>query len=70
MNTTTWTQWKESILEVIRSQCGELLSDVGQDDIDWEAWKPLYEQGYTAYAAVSTAFSVHLVDSRSQAYAI
>lgn len=59
MNTMTWMEWKEDILAVIRSHCGELLSNIDQDDVDWEAWKPLYEQGYTAHVAVGTAFSIN-----------
>lgn len=57
MVTLTWMQWKEEIIRVIRREYCELFPHVQHDDIDWEAWKPLYEQGCTPLMAVSTAFS-------------
>ena len=69
MNTVTWMQWREQIIEVIRARYGTLLADIDQDDVDWEAWRPLYEQGYTAYTAVSDAFSAYLMSTPSEGYA-
>lgn len=57
MHALTWTEWKEQVIAVICSEYGELFPYVEQDDIDWEAWQPLYEQDCTPLTAVSTAFS-------------
>lgn len=55
--TITWTQWKQAIVELIRSNYRELFAHVQLDDIDWDAWRPLYEQGCSPAVAVSIALS-------------
>jgi hypothetical protein len=57
MNVSTWMHWQTEIVAIIRRDYQDLLPQVQWEDIDWEAWKPLYEQGCTASIAVSTALS-------------
>lgn len=52
----TWNNWQEEVVEVIRAEYEDLFATVGKDDIDWNEWKRLYEEGHTPYAAVNSAF--------------
>ena len=56
MLTDSWLDWQRQVVYVIRSDFGELLPDIGAEDIDWDAWRPLYEDGCSAKAAVDQAF--------------
>jgi hypothetical protein len=51
-----WTDWQQQVVAVIRKDFHDVLEEVGEDDIDWEAWRPLYEQGCSADIAVDKAF--------------
>jgi hypothetical protein len=51
-----WTDWQQQVVAVIRKDFHDVLDEVGADDIDWESWRPFYEQGCTAEAAVDRAF--------------
>jgi hypothetical protein len=51
-----WADWREQVVAVIRRDFQGVLTEVGDDDIDWEAWRPLYEKGCSAQAAVDAAF--------------
>lgn len=51
-----WTAWQQEVVAVIRRDFPEVLRDIGQGDIDWEAWRPLYDRGHGAEAAVDRAF--------------
>jgi hypothetical protein len=44
------------VVALIRLDFHDVLQDVGEDDIDWEAWRPLYEAGRSPKAAVDSAF--------------
>lgn len=57
MTAHTWMQWKYAIVELIRSDYRELLPQLQLDDIDWDAWLPLFEQGCSPAAAVSRALA-------------
>lgn len=57
MTTATWTQWKNAVVELIRDDYNELFPQVQLDDIDWDAWHPLFAQGCSPAAAVSSALS-------------
>jgi hypothetical protein len=54
--TQSWWDWRQAVLTVIREDLHEVLADVGEDDVDWEAWRPLYEQGCSPRDAVAHAF--------------
>ena len=51
-----WVDWRRQVVVVIRKNFGGVLEDVGEDDVDWEAWRPLYEEGRSPEAAVDRAF--------------
>ncbi len=51
-----WHEWQLEVLSVIRSDFRSVLDDVEWDDIDWDAWRSLYEQGSSARDAVKNAF--------------
>jgi hypothetical protein len=52
----SWQQWRVGVVKVIRYDFRDVLDDVGEADIDWDAWRPLYDEGRTPQAAVDRAF--------------
>lgn len=52
----SWVEWRRQVVAVIRCEFPEVLDNVREDDIDWDAWRPLYEAGRSARAAVDHAF--------------
>ncbi len=56
---SSWPVWKVEIVTARRHVHHELFADLQQEDIDWEAWKPLYEFGYEPDAAIAQAISVN-----------
>jgi len=58
--TGPWSVWRQQVVSVIRAGFADVLQDVGEDDIDWDAWRPLYEQGHSPQSAVDQAFLRHL----------
>jgi hypothetical protein len=52
----SWLDWRRQVVAVIRRDFSELLPDIGEEDIDWDAWRPLYEEGCSPKAAVDQAF--------------
>ena len=51
-----WCAWRQAVIAAIRIDYADVLDDVDEDDIDWEAWRPLYEDGLSPRAAVDHAF--------------
>lgn len=51
-----WQQWRAGVVAAIRLELREVLEDVKDADIDWDAWRPLYEEGRSPRAAVGRAF--------------
>jgi hypothetical protein len=51
-----WLRWRQRVVAVIREHFGEILNEVGDEDIDWESWRPLFEAGHSPKAAVEAAF--------------
>ncbi len=51
-----WNEWQHEVLSVIDSDFRNVLDTVEWDDIDWDAWRPLFEQGCSAQDAVRSAF--------------
>ncbi|MFL6576412.1 MAG: hypothetical protein ACJ8MR_07335 [Povalibacter sp.] len=51
-----WATWRHQVVVVIRAEFPEILQDVGHDDIDWDAWRPLFDQGLSPTQAVDDAF--------------
>lgn len=56
MDTYSWQEWQHAVVTLIRRDFSEVLMEIGADDVDWEAWRPLYEQGLTPGQAVAEAF--------------
>ena len=52
----SWFEWQRAVVAMIRRDFSEVLTEVGEDDVDWDAWRPLYEQGLSPRAAVADAF--------------
>jgi hypothetical protein len=51
-----WSDWQNAVVAVIRIDFHDVLEDVHIEDIDWDAWRPLYDEGRTPKAAVDQAF--------------
>lgn len=54
--TNSWIDWRHAVVAVIRSDFRDVLDSVHESDIDWEAWRPLFEEGRSPKAAVDRAF--------------
>jgi hypothetical protein len=52
----SWLQWRAGVIAEIRYDFREVLQDVNDADVDWDAWRPLYEEGRSPRAAVDRAF--------------
>jgi hypothetical protein len=51
-----WLVWKQGVVTAIRELLKSALSEISEDDVDWDAWRSLYESGCTPAAAVSRAY--------------
>jgi hypothetical protein len=51
-----WGDWQRCVLDTIQTDFHGVLDRVEWDDIDWDAWRPLFEQGASATDAVRSAF--------------
>lgn len=54
----SWYEWQQAVVKLIRRDLSEVLTEVGEEDVDWDAWRPLYEQGLSPADAVADAFLV------------
>jgi hypothetical protein len=54
--TDSWFDWRQGVVVVLRADFSDILVEVGENDIDWDAWRPLYEEGRSPTAAVARAF--------------
>jgi len=52
----SWLDWRQAVVAVIRADLRDVLEEVTDNDVDWEAWRPLYEEGRSPRAAVDRAF--------------
>jgi hypothetical protein len=52
-----WGLWQHGIVATIRDDFRGILDTISDDDIDWDAWRPLYEHGHSPKAAVNRAFA-------------
>ncbi len=53
-----WAEWKRGVVAAIQELLKDSLAGVSEDDVDWDAWRHLYETGHSPEAAVNKAFLV------------
>lgn len=51
-----WIEWQHQVVAAVRAEFSGVLQDIDGDDIGWDAWRPLFDQGLTPAAAVDAAF--------------
>lgn len=56
LDTQTWCDWQRAVVQLIGEDFGDVLTQVGEEDVDWDAWRPLYDQGLSPREAVADAF--------------
>lgn len=56
MTNIPWLQWQQQVLNKIRRDYADILQQLTLDEIDWAAWRDLYDQGRSASDAVDHAF--------------
>jgi len=54
--TESWTDWRQGVVAVIRTEFRGIFDQIDDADIDWEAWRPLFDEGRSPQAAVDKAF--------------
>ena len=52
----SWFQWRASVIAIIRFDFGAVLGDIDDRDVDWDAWRPLFDAGRSPQSAVDRAF--------------
>jgi hypothetical protein len=52
----SWFQWRASVVAIIRFDFSGVLPDIDDRDIDWDAWRPLFDEGRSPQSAVDSAF--------------
>jgi hypothetical protein len=61
----SWFQWRASVVAIIRFDFSKVLPDITDRDIDWDAWRPLFDEGRSPQSAVDRAFVRDLKKSLS-----
>jgi len=56
VDTQTWLEWQQAVVQLISKDFSDVLTEVGEEDVDWDAWRPLYDQGLSPRDAVADAF--------------
>jgi hypothetical protein len=51
-----WLEWQHEVVALIRQDFHNVLADVSSEDIDWDAWRSLYDAGCSPREAVDRAF--------------
>ena len=51
-----WENWQHEVLDIIRSEYSLVLQEVSWHDVEWNAWRPLFDAGYSPSDAVQSAF--------------
>lgn len=57
-----WLEWRRHVVALIRRDFDGVLTEISDDVVDWEAWRPLYEEGCSPRMAVDRAFLRAAVD--------
>ncbi len=53
----SWTEWQQEVVTVIRNDFATILDDIEPDEIDWETWRPFFDEGRSPQEAVKRAFA-------------
>lgn len=56
---TEWIDWQCGVVDEIRTAYRDYLGSIDSDDVDWEAWLPLFLEGCSPRRAVDKAFVRH-----------
>lgn len=51
-----WILWKQGVVAAIREFLEGTLSEVSEEDVDWDAWRSLYDSGLSPAMAVNRAY--------------
>jgi hypothetical protein len=51
-----WREWQVGVVAVLRADFREVLDEVNNEDIDWDAWRSLFDEGRSPKSAVDRAF--------------
>lgn len=51
-----WPEWKATIVRILRQEYREILPEVSEDDVHWDAWRRYYDEGNGPRRAVNRAF--------------
>ena len=54
-----WLSWQSGVLAELQSELREYVGDIDDQDVDWDAWLPLFLEGCSPRAAVEKAFVRH-----------
>jgi hypothetical protein len=54
-----WLSWQAGVLAELQSELREHVGDIDDQDVDWDAWLPLFLEGCSPRAAVDKAFVRH-----------
>ena len=55
-----WQDWRRGVVAEIRNKFHDHFSAIEDDEIDWNAWLPLYLEGCSPPLAVDKAFLQHM----------
>ncbi len=53
----SWTSWQCEVLVHLRADFEEVLQHIDLEDVAWDEWRRLYDEGREPRAAVNRAFA-------------
>lgn len=52
----SWTTWQSEVLRFLRADFEKVIQQIDLDDVDWNEWRALYNEGRDPRAAVNRAY--------------
>lgn len=52
---TGWIDWQQEVLQLLEKELGEAIGRVRLSDVEWGAWRPLFDEGRSASSAIDRA---------------
>jgi hypothetical protein len=52
---SAWEEWQAGVLAALRADFHDVIEEIRAEDVDWDAWRPLYDEGRSPRSAVSRA---------------